>query len=193
MTWEEVRGEEQMENYYGILGTPPDASQEDIKTAYREQAKKYHPDTTRGDKEAGEAKFKEINEAYEVLSDLSKRKKYDSERVSFQSVQTQREISLKDAYTGTRVIGVVGSDGRRYSYEVDIPAGVEDGYIASVWLRDGTRLDIKVKVLPTPGFTRMGSRPVCTRLRPICRRSFGWRRRSVAPRWVASSGRNPFR
>ena len=63
-------------NYYDILGVRRDASQQEIKKAYRRLARQYHPDVNPGDKSA-EAKFKEINEAYEVLSDEEKRKKYD--------------------------------------------------------------------------------------------------------------------
>lgn len=63
-------------DYYEVLGVSKDASEADIKKAYRGLAKKYHPDMNPGDKEA-EAKFKEANEAYEVLSDSSKRAKYD--------------------------------------------------------------------------------------------------------------------
>jgi len=64
------------QDYYEILGVGKDASQEEIRKAYRKLALKYHPDRTKGDKEAQE-KFKEINEAYEVLSDEGKRKNYD--------------------------------------------------------------------------------------------------------------------
>ena len=64
-------------DYYKILGVDKNASQEAIKKAYRKLAKKYHPDSNPGDKNA-EEKFKEINEAYEVLSDEEKRKKYDT-------------------------------------------------------------------------------------------------------------------
>lgn len=64
-------------NYYDILGVSKDASQDDIKKAYRKLAIKYHPDKNPGDKEA-EKKFKDITEAYETLSDESKRKEYDS-------------------------------------------------------------------------------------------------------------------
>ncbi|MGM0441469.1 MAG: molecular chaperone DnaJ [Elusimicrobiota bacterium] len=63
-------------DYYDILGVSKDASQDEIKKAYRKLALKYHPDRTDGDEESQE-KFKEINQAYEVLSDTEKRKKYD--------------------------------------------------------------------------------------------------------------------
>lgn len=63
-------------DYYKILGVSRDASEEEIKRAYRRLARKYHPDVNPGDKSA-EAKFKEINEAYQVLSDKEKRKLYD--------------------------------------------------------------------------------------------------------------------
>lgn len=66
-----------MKNYYEVLGVDKNASEEEIKKAYRKLARKYHPDVNPGNKEA-EEKFKEINEAYNVLSDESKRKKYDN-------------------------------------------------------------------------------------------------------------------
>jgi molecular chaperone DnaJ len=63
-------------DYYEVLGVKRDASQEDIKRAYRKLARKYHPDLNPGDKVA-EQKFKEINEAYEVLSNPKKRAEYE--------------------------------------------------------------------------------------------------------------------
>lgn len=63
-------------NYYDVLGVDKGASADDVKSAYRKLAKKYHPDLNQGDKEA-EKKFKEVNEAYEVLSDDKKRSNYD--------------------------------------------------------------------------------------------------------------------
>ncbi|PYE56200.1 DnaJ C-terminal domain-containing protein [Deinococcus yavapaiensis] len=63
-------------DYYEILGVPKSASEADIKSAYRKLAKQYHPDKNQGDEAAAE-KFKEIGEAYAVLSDAEKRKLYD--------------------------------------------------------------------------------------------------------------------
>ena len=63
-------------DYYDVLGVDRKASADDIKRAYRRLAIKYHPDKNPGNKEA-EAKFKECAEAYEVLSDPDKRKRYD--------------------------------------------------------------------------------------------------------------------
>ncbi|HHH36278.1 MAG TPA: J domain-containing protein [Gammaproteobacteria bacterium] len=65
-------------DYYKIMGVAPDASQEDIKRAYRKLARKYHPDVSK--EEDAEERFKEVNEAYEVLKDPEKRAAYDELR-----------------------------------------------------------------------------------------------------------------
>jgi curved DNA-binding protein len=70
-------------DYYQILGVERVASDEEIRRAFRQQAMKYHPDRNMGDKKA-EEKFKELNEAYEVLSNRERRRKYDHLGVSYQ-------------------------------------------------------------------------------------------------------------
>lgn len=66
----------EFKDYYATLGVTKSSSEKDIKQAFRKLARKYHPDVNPGDKTA-EAKFKDINEAYEVLGDADKRRKYD--------------------------------------------------------------------------------------------------------------------
>ncbi|MFL6595034.1 MAG: DnaJ domain-containing protein, partial [Chthoniobacterales bacterium] len=67
---------EQFRDYYETLGVSKTASEDEIKSAFRKLARKHHPDVAK-DKKSAEEKFKQINEAYEVLSDPEKRKKYD--------------------------------------------------------------------------------------------------------------------
>src|SRR6266576_274809 len=66
----------QFRDYYETLGVSKTATDDEIRSAFRKLARKYHPDVAK-DKKAAEEKFKEINEAYEVLGDPEKRKKYD--------------------------------------------------------------------------------------------------------------------
>ena len=73
-------------DYYKILGVDRDANEKDIKRAYRRLARQFHPDVNPGDKRA-EEKFKEINEAYEVVGDPDKRAKYDQLGASWQQWQ----------------------------------------------------------------------------------------------------------
>jgi molecular chaperone DnaJ len=73
-------------DYYAILGVGRSATDKDIKQAFRRLARKYHPDVNPGDKSA-EARFKEVNQAYEVLSDPEKRKKYDQFGDQWQSAE----------------------------------------------------------------------------------------------------------
>jgi curved DNA-binding protein len=75
-------------DYYKILGVPRNASEKDVKAAYRKLARKHHPDVNPGNRQA-EARFKEINEANEVLSDPQKRRRYDELGANWSAFQSQ--------------------------------------------------------------------------------------------------------
>ncbi len=87
-------------DYYKVLGVDKNASENDIKKAYRKLARKYHPDLNPGDKEA-EKKFKEINEANEVLSNPENRKKYDKYGEHWQHAdEIEKQRAQQQAYGG---------------------------------------------------------------------------------------------
>ena len=130
-------------NYYDILGVNKNATQDDIKKAYRNLSKKYHPDKNGGD----DSKFKEINEAYDTLGDETKRRAYDNPnpfgggfnfgnfgsnggftswvRQMPQNIEANIEISLTEAYYGCNKNFRLGSK----TFNIDIPKGVTSGKV----------------------------------------------------------------
>lgn len=98
-------------DYYEVLGVAKDASADDIKKSFRKLAVKYHPDRNQGDS-AAEEKFKEINEAYAVLSDPDKRKKYDTfGSTDFHQQYSQEDIFRNFDFSGTfKDMGMGGGD-----------------------------------------------------------------------------------
>jgi curved DNA-binding protein len=98
-------------DYYAVLGVPRTASTKDIKTAYRKLARKHHPDVNPGDKQA-EQLFKEIGEAYAVLSDPEKRQKYDRWGHDWEKIDQAQ-----------RAGGGVPGGGRTYTWSSASPGG----------------------------------------------------------------------
>ncbi|XP_071978482.1 dnaJ homolog subfamily B member 2 isoform X2 [Engystomops pustulosus] len=91
-----------MGDYYEILGVPRNATQDDIKRAYRKLALKWHPDKNPDNKELAEKKFKDIAEAYEVLSDVGKRETFDHYgRAGFSGPEPSRSNSRSQGFTYT--------------------------------------------------------------------------------------------
>lgn len=127
-------------NFYDILGVKKDATQNEIKKAYRELCKKYHPDKNGGD----DTKIKEVNEAYETLGNEQKRKEYDAQNAmggfggfsgfgnggfnfrNFQlasDIRVSIKISLEEAYSGCK--HPININGKIYA--VDVPKGTPNG------------------------------------------------------------------
>jgi len=110
-------------NYYEILGVEKNAAEKDIKSAYRKLARKWHPDANPDNPKAAEEKFKDITEAYEVLNDSERRKKYDLLGSDWQQAarqaeqqrsyrQAQRDASFDfGGYNGAGAAGGAGATG----------------------------------------------------------------------------------
>ena len=138
-------------DYYEVLGVSKSATEDELKKAYRQQAKKYHPDLNPGDA-AAEAKFKEINEAYAVLSDSEKRAKYD--RFGHQAVDgsggfgggggyySAQDIDLGDIFSS--FFGGGGSRAQRVRRGTDLRVKVR---LTLEEINSGVEKKIKVKKL----------------------------------------------
>ena len=127
-------------NFYDVLGVKKNASQDEIKKAYRELCKKYHPDKHGGD----DTKIKEVNEAYATIGDPEKRKQYDAQSTMggfggfggfnfnfhqmASDIQIAITISLEDAYFGCK--HPVNINGKIYA--VDVPKGITNGKMLKI-------------------------------------------------------------
>jgi curved DNA-binding protein len=158
-------------DYYQVLGVKKGASEEEIKRAYRKLAVKYHPDKNAGNKDA-EERFKEINEAYAVLSDPQKKSQYDQfGSTGFHQRYSQEDIFrgfdvgdiFKDMGFGTedifsRIFGGGFQGGGRYrarkqrgeDYSMDLHIGFREsaagGEKRVSFLRDGAKEELSVKI-----------------------------------------------
>jgi len=105
----------QYKDYYEILGVPRTASDAEIKKAFRKLAREYHPDVAKNKKQA-EEKFKEINEAYEVLGDSAKRKKYDELGPNWRAGADFRPPPGWESFSGGRLFTGRGPRGEEYEF-----------------------------------------------------------------------------
>jgi curved DNA-binding protein len=197
----------QFKDYYETLGLARGADAEAVKRAYRKQARKYHPDVSK--EPNAEEKFKEVQEAYEVLRDAEKRAAYDQLGPNFRSGQQFRpppdwaqrfggaagqaggqrfsdlngfsdffsslfggaaggapqqesaggqiDVSVEEAFKGTRRRVTINENGRERSVDVQIPAGVTDGQALRISGLGGRGpLLIRVKLRPHPIFALQG-------------------------------------
>ncbi len=131
-------------DYYSILGVPKNAAEKDIKSAYRKLARKWHPDANPKNTKEAEEKFKEISEAYEVLGDPEKRKKYDVLGPNWQQAAQQAEQQRRYHTT---------ADGQEFEFDLGGPGGPSgfsdffDMFFSGVGRR---------QTASSPGFARRG-------------------------------------
>ncbi len=119
-------------DYYKILGVDKNATQEEIKKAYKTLARKYHPDLNPNDKKKAEEKFKKINEAYQVLGDTDKRTKYDQLGYNWDRISSQDQWGRR-SYAGA---GPTNFGGTNFSDFFETFFGGHGGGAAGINLED---------------------------------------------------------
>jgi curved DNA-binding protein len=192
----------QYKDYYEVLGVTRDADADGVKRAYRKLARKYHPDVSK--EKNAENKFKEVQEAYEVLRDPEKRAAYDQLGRDYRTGQQFRpppdwsqrfghsgsqrfsdlngfsdffaslfggaaggpppeadaghlEVTVEEAYTGTKRRVSLNEGGRSRSVDVQIPAGVNEGQSLRIAGSGGnTSLLFRIKLRPHPLYVPQG-------------------------------------
>jgi curved DNA-binding protein len=145
-------------DYYQILGVSRDATADEIKKAYRKLAMKYHPDKAKGDKKQAEEKFKQISEAYAVLSNPEKKKEYDE----FGSQGFRNKYSQEDIFKGfdfsqvfdfgisdnifSRIFGGLGGGGQPRGRTRIFQYGGPEGYQGQVQAPKGQDLQVEMPI-----------------------------------------------
>ena len=147
------------DDYYKLLGVGRNATEAEIKKAYRKLAMKYHPDHAKGDKGA-EDKFKKISEAYAVLSDKEKRQEYDT----FGSEGFQQRFSQEDIFRGFNVNDIL----REFGFGDDSSAGPKAAAAARA---SRTRAARRSKAGDASRPSPCGARTSSTSCRSRCARS----------------------
>jgi len=177
-------------DYYEVLGVPKGAAEKDIKSAYRKLARKWHPDANPTSTKQAEERFKEISEAYEVIGDPEKRKKYDALGSNWEQAQAQAEAQRRyreaqaaqgaqyrtaagggDPFGGASVGG--GNSGFSDFFDSFFSGGGSaPGRRGASFAQRGTDLDASVEISLADAFAG-GSKSVSLQIEDACPRCKG--------------------
>ena len=176
-------------DYYEVLGVPKNAPEKDIKSAYRKLARKWHPDANPTNAKQAEERFKEISEAYEVVGDAEKRKKYDALGRNWDQAQAQAEAqrryreqqnaqagsyrSTGDPFGGAGFSGGPGgASGFSDFFDSFFSGGASPGRRGATFAQRGADLDASLEVSLAEAFAG-GSKSVSLQIEDACPRCGG--------------------